>query len=46
MLKPIFDKLEIFKDVFIEINISWLNKNSDLGVLYNIIQSEFLLNSL
>lgn len=39
MLEEIFDKLEMFGAILIEVNKSWLDKNSDLVVLCNIIQS-------
>lgn len=39
MLEKIFDKLEMFGAILIEINKSWLDKNLNLVVLCNIIQS-------
>lgn len=46
MLKPIFDKLVIFGAIYIEIDISPLDKNLDLVILYNIIYDLFFINIL
>lgn len=37
ILKPVFDKFKIYKAVFTKIDKSWLDKNLDLVILYNII---------
>lgn len=37
ILELIFDKLEMLGAIFIKMNKSWLGKNLDLVVLYNII---------
>lgn len=46
MLKLIFDELKMFGAVIREIDENWLGKNSDLVVLYNIIQGRLFLNML
>ena len=44
MLKPIFNELEMTKIVLTKFNESWLDKNPDPVVLYNIIQDQLSLN--
>lgn len=46
ILESIFDQLEMFKAIPIEIDESWLDKNSNLIILYNIIQSQLPSNIL
>lgn len=46
ILELIFDKLEMFGVLFIKIDESWLDKNLDLIVLYDIIQGRLPLNIL
>lgn len=46
ILELIFNELEMFVALFTEIDKSWLDKNSDLILLYDIIQGRLSLNIL
>lgn len=39
MLKPIFNKLKIFKNIIAKIDKNWLAKNPDPVIWYDIIQN-------